>query len=201
MLQETVETSFYHYATDRLGYRRNITTPNGHANSSPHMKRSSIKNSDLPILDEDHFQKNFDHDLMAATQAYDIVQGLIANLLEETSSLHLWLRNRALRDRVDALDRDEWHSPFEPVVENSLHNIKGIAAVLGAVRLRVTIGEALTRAHDTPSAMSVVRIRELIHLSEQTLRHIVSMRAWQPSAETEQHASTQIKISDEQLRQ
>ncbi len=201
MLQTIVDISFNRRATNRLGYLCNITAQNGHANRSLHMKRFPLKNSDPPILDEAHFQNNFDPELMVATQADDIVHGLIANLIEETSALHLWLRNRALRSTAEDLDRGEGPSAFEPGLENSLHNIKGIAAVLGAVRLRVAIGDALAQARDSRRGMPAVRIRGLIQLSEQTLRRIVRMRASQPKTETEQHAPSKNSISEEQLGQ
>ena len=203
MLQEIEHISFSRRATRWLGYLCNIMPPNGHADRSLHMKRLALKNSDPPILDEAHFQNNFDPDLMAETQADDIVRGLIANLIEETSALHLWLRNRALRSTAQDLDRGEGPSVFEPGLENSLHNIKGIAAVLGAVRLRVVIGEALAQARDARRGMPAVRIRGIIRLSEQTLRRIVRMRASQPKTETEteQRASYKNSISDEQLGQ
>jgi hypothetical protein len=162
------------------------------------MMRSLPKNSDLPILEEAHFQSNFDPKFIATTPGNDIVQGLLANLLEETSELHLWLRNRSRRSAPNA--HGEGSCASESALENSLHNIKGIAAVLGAVRLRVAIGEALAKARDGRSGISVVQIRELIGLSEQTVRQvgrIVCARTRQPTTVTRRHAATGIDSPDE----
>lgn len=196
MLQETVDISFKRRT--RTGPFRSITPPTGHADRSVHMMRSLHKNSDLPILEEAHFQSNFDPKLIATTQGEDIVQGLLANLLEETSELHLWLRNGSRRRAANAHDQGPCLS--ESALENSLHNIKGIAAVLGAVRLRIAIGEALAKARDGQSDMSVLQIRELIGLSEQTVRQvrrIVRARTRQPTTATRRHAATGVDIPDE----
>lgn len=196
MLQKTVDISFKRRT--RSGPLRSITPPAGHADRSVHMMRSFPKNSDLPILEEAHFKSNFDPRLISTTPGDDIVQGLLANLLEETSELHLWLRNRSRRRTANAHGQGSCVS--ESALENSLHNIKGIASVLGAVRLRVAIGEALAKARDGRSDMSVLQIRELIGLSEQTVRQVRRIsraRSRQTATATRRRAATGLDIPDE----
>jgi hypothetical protein len=125
-----------------------------------------------PLIDEAHFRKNFDPEKLSIDDGFDLVVGLIANLIHETEELHRCLATIGCPYPLDHLDgRELWVS--DPAVENAIHNIKGLAAVMGANRLRVGAGDALFRCRIIRSGIPLSGIRNLIEISQATVKTLL----------------------------